>query len=140
MRTAELARSKQASKSMNMSYRNKAAFLTSSLWGLWVAFLTGTWLILADSTSPARAGETVTIEISNYSFAPADVTIAPGTTVVWVNHDEMVHTIISTDHLFGSKGMDTDDRYSFTFDKEGDYGYVCSLHPYMTGMIKVRRR
>jgi plastocyanin len=124
---------------MNMSYRSKAAFLTSSLWGLWVAFLTGALLTLADPTNPATAAETVTIEIGNYSFAPSDVTIAPGTTVVWVNHDEMVHTIISTDRLFGSKGMDTDDRYSFTFDKEGDYGYLCSLHPYMTGMIKVRR-
>ena len=122
-----------------MSFRSKAAIAGSSLWGLWAALLTGASLILAGPTSPARAAETVTIEIGNYSFAPADVTIAPGTTVVWVNHDEMVHTIISTDHLFGSKGMDTDDRYSFTFDKEGDYGYVCSLHPYMTGMIKVRR-
>ena len=94
---------------------------------------------LALATLLSTAAQTVTIEISSYSFAPSDVTIAPGTTVVWVNHDEMVHSIVSTDRLFDSKAMDTGDQYSFTFDKEGDYGYVCSLHPYMSGMIKVRR-
>jgi len=122
-----------------MSFEDKAAVGIAGVWSLWVSFLTATLLALAGTASPARAIETVTIEISNYSFSPSEVTIAPGTEVIWVNHDEMVHTIISTDHLFGSKAMDTDDQYSFTFDKEGDYGYVCSLHPYMAGMIKVRR-
>jgi plastocyanin len=89
--------------------------------------------------SAASAAGTVTIEIGNYSFTPAEVTVAPGTKVVWVNHDEMVHSVVSADHLFGSTGMDTDDEYSFVFEKEGDYAYLCSLHPYMTGMIKVRQ-
>jgi plastocyanin len=34
--------------------------------------------------------------------------------------------------------MDTDDQYSFTFEKEGDYKYFCTLHPYMVGLVKVR--
>jgi plastocyanin len=89
--------------------------------------------------SAASAGDTVTIEIGNYSFVPAEVTVAPGTRVVWVNHDEMVHSVVSAEHLFGSTGMDTDDEYSFVFEKEGDYAYLCSLHPYMTGIVKVRR-
>lgn len=122
-----------------MSFRNKAAIVIAGAWGAWAAFLTGTLLVLAGTPVPAWAVDTVTIEISSYSFMPSDVTIAPGTMVVWVNHDESPHTIISTDHLFGSKAMDTDDQYSFIFDKEGDYGYVCSLHPYMAGMVKVRR-
>ena len=122
-----------------MSYRSKAASVIAGAWSAWAAFLTGTLLVLAGTPVPAWAVDTVTIEISSYSFMPSDVTIAPGTMVIWVNRDEMVHTIVSTDHLFGSKGMDTGDRYSFIFDKEGDYGYVCSLHPYMAGMIKVRR-
>jgi plastocyanin len=136
---AELMQGKTAREGIHMSFRLKAAIATPSFWGHWVAFLTGTFLILAGPTGPARAAQTVTIEISNYNFAPSDVTIAPGTTVVWVNHDDMVHSIVSTDRLFDSKAMDTGDQYSFTFDKEGDYGYVCSLHPYMSGMIKVRR-
>ncbi|MGH6881663.1 cupredoxin domain-containing protein [Hypericibacter sp.] len=89
--------------------------------------------------SAASAAGTVTIEIGNYSFVPAEVTVAPGTKVVWVNHDEMVHSVVSAAHLFGSTGMDTDDEYSFVFEKEGDYAYLCSLHPYMTGVVKVRQ-
>jgi plastocyanin len=33
--------------------------------------------------------------------------------------------------------LDTDDSFSFTFAATGDYKYFCSLHPHMTGMIKV---
>lgn len=102
-----------------------------------VMFILGLgWLAVP---SAASAAGTVTIEIGNYSFVPAEVTVAPGTKVVWVNHDEMVHSVVSPEHLFGSTGMDTDDEYSFVFEKEGDYAYLCSLHPYMTGMIKVRQ-
>lgn len=120
-----------------MSIRSKA--VTALARDTRVAFLIGSTLLLTGAPGAARAADTVTIEISNYSFIPPDVTVAPGTKVVWVNHDEMVHTIVSTDRLFGSKGMDTDDKYSFVFEKEGDYGYVCSLHPYMAGVIKVRQ-
>jgi len=111
-------------------------------WGTWIArtaFVVGALLLGGSLAGRAAAADTVTIEISNYNFIPPEVTVAPGTRVVWVNHDEMVHSIVSTDHLFGSQGMDTDDQYSFVFEKEGDYGYLCSLHPYMTGSIKVRR-
>jgi plastocyanin len=104
-----------------------------------MAFVVGALLLGASLAGRAAAAGTVTIEISNYNFIPSEVTVAPGTRVVWVNHDEMVHSIVSTDHLFGSQGMDTDDEYSFVFEKEGDYGYLCSLHPYMTGSIKVRQ-
>jgi plastocyanin len=115
-----------------------AATIPARCGAAWVIAVIGTFLFLA-TPDAAAAADSVTIEISNYSFIPPEVTIAPGTTVVWVNHDESPHTIVSTDHVFGSKAMDTDDRYSFTFDKEGDFGYVCSLHPYMAGSVKVRR-
>jgi plastocyanin len=112
--------------------------------GMAGARIAGLLLILGLGSSAvlpvaASAADTVTIEIGNYSFVPAEVTVAPGTRVVWVNHDEMVHSVVSADHLFGSTGMDTEDEYSFVFEKEGDYAYLCSLHPYMTGIVKVRR-
>jgi plastocyanin len=122
-----------------MSMKSRAAIVIAKARSGGAALLIGTFLLLAGAPGPARAAETVTIEISNYSFMPSEVAVAPGTMVVWVNHDQSPHTIISSDHLFGSKAMDTDDRYSFVFDKEGDYSYVCSLHPYMAGIIKVRR-
>ena len=121
---------------MSMAKRMTIRMAPAQIAGLLLILGLGSSVVLPVAAS---ATETVTIEIGNYSFIPAEVTVAPGTKVVWVNHDEMVHSVVSADHLFGSAGMDTDDEYSFVFEKEGDYAYLCSLHPYMTGVVKVRR-
>ncbi|HEY5066606.1 MAG TPA: cupredoxin family copper-binding protein [Xanthobacteraceae bacterium] len=83
----------------------------------------------------AQANET-TVTIDNFTFAPAALTVQVGTTVTWKNHDDIPHTIVSAGK-FRSKALDTDDSYSFTFTTAGDYSYFCSLHPHMTGTIKV---
>ena len=74
--------------------------------------------------------------IDNFTFAPAQLTVKVGTTVTWNNHDDIPHTVVSAGK-FRSKALDTDDSFSFTFTAAGDYKYFCSLHPHMTGMIKV---
>jgi plastocyanin len=87
----------------------------------------------------ATAGATVQVTISKFAFAPKDITVAPGTTVVWTNRDEAPHTVTSNDKSFASKGMDTDDAYEHTFAAEGDFGYICTVHPFMTGVVHVRK-
>ena len=77
-----------------------------------------------------------TVTIDNFTFAPAELTVKVGTTVTWKNHDDIPHTVTSAGK-FRSKALDTDDSFSFTFTTAGDYQYFCSLHPHMTGMIKV---
>jgi plastocyanin len=79
------------------------------------------------------------IEIRKFAFVTSEVTVAPGTTVTWVNRDEAPHTVIGDGHAFTSQGLDTGDQFAFTFEREGDYHYVCSLHPFMTGTVHVRR-
>ena len=76
------------------------------------------------------------VHIDNFVFAPAELNIKVGTTVTWTNRDDIPHTIVSAGK-FRSKTLDTDDKFSFTFTNAGDYKYFCSLHPHMTGMIKV---
>ena len=76
------------------------------------------------------------VSIDNFSFAPQTLTVKAGTTVTWTNHDDIPHTVVSAGK-FRSKTMDTDNSFSFTFTSAGDYKYFCSLHPHMTGMIKV---
>jgi plastocyanin len=76
------------------------------------------------------------VTIDNFTFAPAQLTVKAGTTVTWTNRDDIPHTVVSAGQ-FRSKALDTDDKYSFTFTKAGDYEYFCSLHPHMVGMIKV---
>jgi plastocyanin len=65
-------------------------------------------------------------------------TVPVGTTVTWTNRDDIPHTAVSTDGVFKSKVMDTDDKFSFVFSKPGTYPYFCSIHPKMTGQIIVQ--
>jgi len=83
----------------------------------------------------ARADETK-VTIDNFTFTPAELKVKVGDTVTWTNHDDIPHTVVSAGK-FRSKTMDTDNSFSFTFTAAGDYKYFCSLHPHMTGMIKV---
>jgi plastocyanin len=82
-----------------------------------------------------RAEDTV-IHIDNFTFEPAQLTVKVGTTVTWTNRDDIPHTIVSAGK-FRSKTMDTDGTFSFTFTTAGEYKYFCSLHPHMTGTVKV---
>lgn len=85
----------------------------------------------------AAAG-TRTITIDNFSFMPAPMTVPVGTTVTWINHDDVPHTIVSEDQQsFKSKALDTDEKFSHTFDKPGTYSYFCSIHPKMVAKIIV---
>jgi len=66
------------------------------------------------------------------------LTVPVGTTVTWTNRDDIPHTIVSTDKVFKSKVLDTDEKFSFTFAKAGTYPYFCSIHPKMTGSVVVQ--
>jgi plastocyanin len=85
--------------------------------------------------SPPAAAE---VKIDNFSFGPETLTVAVGTTVTWTNRDDIPHTVVSTDKVFKSKVLDTDEKFSYTFAKAGTYSYFCSIHPKMTGKIVVR--
>jgi plastocyanin len=80
----------------------------------------------------------IEVKIDNYSFAPGDLTVKAGTTVSWVNHDDVPHTVKANDGSFKSKALDTDDKFTMTFDKPGVYEYYCSVHPRMTAKIVVK--
>jgi plastocyanin len=78
------------------------------------------------------------VKIDNFTFAPATVTIQAGTSVHWVNHDDIPHNVVSDDKSFKSKVMDTDEEFTYTFSKPGTYVYFCSIHPKMTGKVVVQ--
>jgi len=78
------------------------------------------------------------VAVFNYKFDPAVLTIPVGTTVTWVNKDEVPHTVMSSDKRFTSSGaLDTGDKYSYTFTTAGSYEYFCTLHPFMKGKVVV---
>jgi plastocyanin len=81
---------------------------------------------------------TAEVKIDNFSFGPATLTVPVGTSVTWINRDDIPHTVVSTDGVFKSKVLDTDEKFSFTFSKAGTYPYFCSIHPKMTGKVIVQ--
>ena len=86
------------------------------------------------SASVAPSGNAVSIE--SFSFKPAELSVAVGTTVVWTHNESTVHNIKSAD--FSSPSMKKGETFSFTFDKAGTYDYSCGIHPSMTGRIIVK--
>jgi plastocyanin len=109
--------------------------------GLLATVMVATLLLSAASPgSSANTAEPASAEVKvdNFSFGPATLTVAVGTTVTWTNRDDIPHTIVSTDKVFKSKVLDTDEKFSFTFSKAGTYPYFCSLHPKMTGSVVVQ--
>jgi plastocyanin len=86
----------------------------------------------------AAAANPATVNIDNFTFTPATLSVTAGTTVTWKNEDDSPHRIGDKDGTFKSAALDTDDTFSHTFAKPGVYPYVCTIHPYMTGKIIVK--
>ena len=78
------------------------------------------------------------VRVDNFTFAPDTLTVPVNSTVTWVNKDDIPHVIASSDGVFKSKALDTDQKYSYTFTKAGTYPYFCSIHPKMVGKIVVQ--
>jgi plastocyanin len=92
----------------------------------------------ASTTQTKPASGAGVISIDNFAFSPKVLTIAPGKTVSWINHDDVPHRIWSANDRFPpSPVLDTRASYVATFAKSGEYPYFCSIHPTMTGKIVV---
>jgi plastocyanin len=89
----------------------------------------------------ASAQDEMTVSIQDFFFDPGQLTVAPGTTVTWVNEGEAPHTVTSTDGKeLDSATLQPGDTYSFTFkdDDAGEtYAYQCTIHPQMTASVTV---
>ena len=91
------------------------------------------------ATAAGTAPESSTIVMArDFMFAPTSLTVAAGSTVTWTNRDDEPHTVVSDSGLFRSAALDTDQSFSFRFDKPGTYRYMCTIHPRMVGTIVVR--
>jgi plastocyanin len=88
-------------------------------------------------TAPAAPVSGDRVNIDNFAFVPATLTIRAGSTVTWTNHDEEPHTVAASDGSFHSPGMGTGATFSHTFSAAGTFDYVCSIHPMMHGSVVV---
>jgi plastocyanin len=92
----------------------------------------------AEAQATVAHSEADVVKIDNFTFSPATLTVAPGTTVTWTNDDDIPHTVVGKEKGFRSKPLDTGNEFSFTFATAGEYAYFCSLHPHMVGKIIVK--
>ncbi|HEY3653629.1 MAG TPA: cupredoxin family copper-binding protein [Steroidobacteraceae bacterium] len=88
--------------------------------------------------SAAETSDTTTIFAKDFMFNPSPLTVKAGSTVTWINKDDEPHTVVSDAGIFKSGGMDTNESFSYKFDKPGTYHFTCSIHPRMVGTIVVQ--
>ncbi len=98
------------------------------------------WAHPVAAKEEATTAAALVVSIDNFNFKPKELTISAGTTVTWVNKDDVPHTATAKGEspAFDSKALDTDDKYSFTFKNAGTFEYYCKVHPHMTGTIIVK--
>lgn len=89
------------------------------------------------NAGPAAPAGPNAVNIDNFAFAPASLTVAAGTTVTWTNHDEDPHNIVAENGQFRSPTMSSGGTYSYKFVSPGTFAYVCGIHPFMHGTVVV---
>jgi plastocyanin len=92
----------------------------------------------AAASAEASTDSAAEVKIDNFAFTPGAVTVKAGTQVTWINHDDIPHTVDSTQGKFKSAALDTDDKFQFRFTEPGEYPFYCRMHPKMTGKIIVQ--
>ncbi|PKN89879.1 MAG: hypothetical protein CVU42_10510 [Chloroflexi bacterium HGW-Chloroflexi-4] len=77
------------------------------------------------------------VEIEDFAYVSAVITVKVGTTVTWENKDQVQHTVTSDSGLFDSGLLAKGVPFSFTFTEAGTYTYHCTPHPLMKGTVIV---
>jgi plastocyanin len=95
------------------------------------------WTVTASDPANAAPPDAAQIVIKDFMFSPNALTIKAGSSVTWANKDDEPHSVVSDTGLFRSGAVDTDESFSFKFDKPGTYHFTCSIHPRMVGTIVV---
>jgi plastocyanin len=90
----------------------------------------------ASSSQPCAKG-TVVVHMRNIRFAPATIAAKAGQSVCWVNDDDVQHDAQAQDGQFSSVLFGKGKTYTTKLAKAGTIAYVCSVHPGMTGTLKV---
>ena len=95
---------------------------------------------LPTEEQPVEERPSVTVRLTDNRFRPARITIAAGTTVIWVNEEddpELEHNVIARDYRWASSNFLPGESYEHTFTTPGTYRYFCDLHGGMIGQVIV---
>lgn len=93
--------------------------------------------VAVPGTGESAGAERVEIAIVDFAFSPAELSVAAGTTVVFVNEDDAVHNVLSEDGQLQSPDLAKGDTYEVTLEQSGEIPYICNIHQFMRGTITV---
>ncbi|MEM3065647.1 MAG: plastocyanin/azurin family copper-binding protein [Candidatus Nitrosotenuis sp.] len=116
-----------------------------------IKYLIDNKIIIVEEKPKAEKPQVANIVIPNGNskvgnvgfYIPLNLEVTKGTTVIWINDDNIEHTIVSQDEkgnvipLFNSKALDTGERFVHKFDEAGVYHYFCTIHPWRIGVVTV---
>jgi len=88
-------------------------------------------------SASATVSAPVSVDISNFAFSPATVTVKKGTTITWTNRDTAPHTVTGNNGGPSSQQLSQGMSYSYTFATTGTFSYHCAVHPTMHGTVVV---
>ncbi len=91
------------------------------------------------ATGPEPPGTGVpAVEIQNFAFVPADLSVPSGTTVTWTNHDDVAHTVSADDGTtFDSGAFGAGMTFQFVAGPPGTHTYFCRIHPFMRATLTI---
>jgi plastocyanin len=89
------------------------------------------------SVGAQSAGSQPTVTIDNFAFAPAEVSLPAGTTVTWVNAQNVRHTATADNGVWDSGILANNQSFQVKLDQVGDFTYHCDIHPDMVGVVHV---
>ncbi len=93
---------------------------------------------VADQTPVVTDANQVAVEMRDFEFFPAQLTVDVGTEVTWVNRGNVPHNAVAEDGTFDTGLQQRDTTWSTVLDRPGTYFYVCTFHPFMEGTVTVR--
>ncbi|HTO01118.1 MAG TPA: plastocyanin/azurin family copper-binding protein [Microthrixaceae bacterium] len=89
------------------------------------------------ATTPGAAGAgelSATVKVVDNAFEPKTIELKNGGTVTWQWEGKETHDVKGDDFMSPEQAQGT---FKHTFDKNGTFHYVCTIHAEMKGLIKV---
>ena len=95
-------------------------------------------VVVLISAPALMAATDAKVSIDNFSFSPKPLAIPVGTTVTWINQDDIPHSVVVMALKIKSEPLDSSETFAHKFDQAGTYDYICGLHPFMHGQVVVK--
>jgi plastocyanin len=89
----------------------------------------------ANAAAPASA-----VNMTKEAFVPEKLDVAAGTTITWINNDDVPHSVTANDGKFDSGPIQPGKRYQWTAKDAGTIAYHCIFHPSMTATMTVSEK